>query len=79
MGTVLGTSLVAQSVKNLPTVQETQIQSPRWEDPLEKEIANHSSIPAWKIPCTVEPSRQATVLGIESVGHDLATKPPPQC
>ena len=68
MGTVLGTSLVAQSVKNLPTVQETQIQSPRWEDPLEKEIANHSSIPAWKIPCTVEPSR---LQSLESRALDM--------
>ena len=57
MRTLLGTSLVAQSVKNLPAVQETQILSLGWEDPLEKEIANHSSIVAWKIPWTEEPSR----------------------
>ena len=57
MGTLLGTSLVAQSVKNLPAVQETQARSLGWEDPLEKEIANHSSIVAWKIPWTEEPSR----------------------
>ena len=68
MGTVLGTSLVAQSVKNLPTVQETQIQSPGWEDPLEKEIANHSSILAWKIPWTVEPSR---LQSLESRALDM--------
>ena len=49
MGTLLGTSLVAQSVKNLPAVQETQARSLGWEDPLEKEIANHSSVPAGKI------------------------------
>ena len=57
MGTLLGTSLVAQSVKNLPAVQETQARSLGWEDPLEKKIANHSSIVAWKIPWTEEPSR----------------------
>ena len=42
-------SLVAQSVKNLPVVQETQVQSLGWEDPLGKEMATHSSILAWKI------------------------------
>ena len=42
-------SLVAQSVKNLPAVQETQVRSLGWEDPLEKEMAAHSSILAWKI------------------------------
>ena len=41
-------SLVAQSVKDLPAVQETQVQSLGWEDPLEKEMATHSSIFAWK-------------------------------
>ena len=53
----MGASLVAQLVKNLPAVQETQARSLGWEDPLEKEIANHSSIVAWKIPWTEEPSR----------------------
>ena len=44
-------SLVAQLVKNLPTVQETWVRSPSWEDPLEEEdIATHSSILAWRIP-----------------------------
>ena len=43
-----GNSLVAQSVKNLPAVQETQVQSPAWEDTQEKEMATHSSILAWK-------------------------------
>ena len=42
-------SLVAQSVKNLPAVQETRVLSLGWEDPLEKEMATHSSILAWKI------------------------------
>ena len=48
-------SLVAQSVKNLPVVQETQVRSLGGEDPLEKEMANHSNILAWKSPWTEEP------------------------
>ena len=48
-------SLVAQTVKNLPAVQESRIRSVGWEDPLEKEMAAHSSILAWKIPWTEEP------------------------
>ena len=51
------TSLVAQTVKNLPAVWETQVQSLGWEDPLEKAMATHSSIPAWKIPWMEEPGR----------------------
>ena len=47
-------SLVAQLVKNLPAIQ-IQVQSLGWEDPLEKEMATHSSIPAWKILWTEEP------------------------
>ena len=46
-------SLVAQLVKNLPAMQETWVQSLGWEDPLEKGMATHSSIPAWRIPWTV--------------------------
>ena len=57
-----GASLVAQSVKNLPAVQETQVQSLDGEDTLEKERATHSSILAWKIPWTEEPG------GLQSVG-----------
>ena len=53
--TISEASLVAQSIKNLPVVQETQVQSLGWEDPLEKEMATHSSILAWKIPWTEEP------------------------
>ena len=48
-------SLVAQTVKNLPAMQETQVQSLSWEDPLEKGIATHSSILVWRIPWTGEP------------------------
>ena len=56
------TSLVAQMVKNLPAIQETQVQSLSREDPLEKEMATHSSILAWKIPWTEEPE------GLQSMG-----------
>ena len=52
-----GTSLVAQSVKNLPAMEETQVRFLDWEDPLEKEMATHSSILAWWIPWTEEPGR----------------------
>ena len=48
-------SLVTQSVKNLPAMQETRVQSLGWEDPLEKEMATHSSILAWKISWAEEP------------------------
>ena len=50
-------------VKNLPAMQETQVQSLGWEDPLEKEMATHSSILAWEIPWTEEPG------GLQSIGH----------
>ena len=49
-------SLEAQMVKNLPEMQETQVQSLGWEDPLEKGMATHSSILAWRIPRTEEPA-----------------------
>ena len=48
---------VAQTVKRLPIMQETQVQSPGREDLLKKEMATHSNILAWKIPWTVEPGR----------------------
>ena len=62
-------SLVAQSVKNLPAVQETQVQSLGWEDPVEKEMATHSSILAWKISWTEEPGGLQS-MGSQRVGHD---------
>ena len=62
-------SLVAQSVKNLPAVQETQVRSLGWEDPLEKEMATHSSILAWKISWTEEPAGLQS-MGLQRVGHD---------
>ena len=55
-------SLVAQSVKVLPAVQETRVRSLGWEDPLEKEMANCSSILAWKMSWTEEPG------GLQSIG-----------
>ena len=64
-------SLVAESVKNLPAVQETWVRSLGWEDPLEKEMATHSSIPAWKISWTEEPGLQS--MGLQRVRHDWAT------
>ena len=52
-----GTSLVAQMVKSLPAMRETQVQFLSWENPLEKEMATYSSILAWEIPWTEEPGR----------------------
>ena len=63
------TSLVAQMVKRLPTIRETQVQSLGWEDPLEKEMATHSSTLAWKIPWTEECGRLQS-MGSQRVGHD---------
>ena len=60
---------VAQMVKHLSTMWETQVQSLGWEDPLEKEMAIHSSTIAWKIPWTEEPGRVQSV-GSQRVGHD---------
>ena len=65
--------LVAQTVKNLPVIRETRVRSPGWEDPLEKEMAAHSSILAWKIPWTEEPGGLQST-GSQRVGHNLATK-----
>ena len=61
------------SVKNLPVMQEAQVRSLSQEDPLEKEMAAHSSILAWKIPWTEEPGRLQS-MGSQRVGHDWATK-----
>ena len=62
-------SLVAQMVKRLSAVQETLVQSLGWEDPLEKEMATHSSILAWKILWMEEPSRLQS-MGSQRVRHD---------
>ena len=69
---LLGASLVAQMVKRLPLMQETQVQSLGWEDLLEKEMPSHSSILAWKIPWMEEPGRLQST-GSQRVGHDWAT------
>ena len=63
-----GASRVAQSVKNLPAVLETWVQFLRQEDPLEKEMATHSSILAWKIPWTEEAG------GLQSIGYKSRTR-----
>ena len=63
------TSLVAQTVKRLSTMQETQVQSLGREDPPEKEMAIHSSTIAWKIPWTEAPGRLQST-GSQRVGHD---------
>ena len=70
-------SLVAQMVKHLSTTQETWVQSLSGEDPLEKEMAAHSSILALKIPWIVEPGRLPSMepcrlpsMGSQRVGHD---------
>ena len=60
---------MAQVVKRLPTMRETWVQSLGWEVPLEKEMATHSSILAWKIPWMEEPGRLQSV-GLQRVGHD---------
>ena len=59
---------MAQMVKRLPAMQETQVQSLGWEDPLEEEMAAHSGILAWKVPWTKEPGRLQS-MGSQRVGH----------
>ena len=58
----------SQMVKNLPAIQETQVQSLAQEDPLEKEMVIHSTIPAWRIPRTKEPG------GLSSMGSQSRTR-----
>ena len=62
-------AFVAQTVKRLSTMQATQVRSLGWEDPLEKEMAIHSSTIAWKIPWAEEPRRLQS-MGSQRVGHD---------
>ena len=64
-----GASLVAQMVKHLPAMLETWVQSLGQEDPLEKQMAPHSSILAWRIPWMEEPDRLLS-MGSQRVGHD---------
>ena len=60
-------------VKNLPAMQETQVQSLGWEDPLEEGMATRSSILAWEIPWTEDPGGLQST-GSQGVGHDLVTE-----
>ena len=61
--------ILAQKVKNLPAMQETQIQSLGWEDPMEKGVATHSSILAWRIPWVEEPGGLHS-MGSQRVRHN---------
>ena len=65
----LQVSLVTQTVKHLPAMRETQVRSLGREDPLEKEMATHSSTLAWKIPWTEEPGRLQS-MGPQRVGYN---------
>ena len=65
----LGDLPVAQIVNNLPAMQKTRVLSLGSEDPLKKEVAAHSSIPAWRIPWIEEPGRLQS-MGLQRVGHD---------
>ena len=67
-----GASLVAQMVKHLPAMWETWVWSLGWEDPLEMEMATHSSTLAWKIPWMEEAGRLQSI-GLQRVRHDLTT------
>ena len=60
---------MAQRFKHLPAMWETRVGSLGWEDPLEKEMATHSSALAWEIPWTEEPGRRQS-MGSQRVGHD---------
>ena len=62
---------MAQMVKNMPAMWETQVQSLGQEDPLEKGMATHSSILAWRLPWTEEPGG-LQYMGLQRVGHDCA-------
>ena len=80
LGVYCGASLVAQMVKCLPAMWVIWVRSLAWEDPLEKEMATHSSTLTWKIPWTEEPCKLQSVgsqwagvlqsMGLERGGHD---------
>ena len=61
---------MAQTVKNLPAMRETRVRSLGWEDPLEKEMATHSSILEWRIPWTEEPSGRLQSMGSQKIRQD---------
>ena len=62
--------MVALKVKNPPAMWESRVQSLGWEDPLEKEMATHSSILAWRVPWTEEPGWPQSI-GSQTVGRDV--------
>ena len=64
-------------VKSVPAVEKMRVRSLGWEDPLEKEVATHSSILAWEIPWTEEPGGLQS-MGLQRVRHSLATKQLPK-
>ena len=66
---ILRASLVVQRIKRLPAMLETWVRSLGWEDPLEKEMATHSSVLAWRIPWTEEPDGLQS-MGSQRVEHD---------
>ena len=72
MHKVKANSLVAQMLKNQSAMQDTQVQSLSWEDPLEKGMATHFSILAWRIQWTEKPVRLQS-MGSQRVGHNLVT------
>ena len=67
--TSLSLSFIAQLIKNLPAMQETWVRFLGREDPLEKEMATHSSVLTWRIPWTEEPDKLQS-MGSQRVGHD---------
>ena len=69
LGSIVFSSLVVEMVKNLPAMQETQVQSLGWEDPLEKGMTTHSSVLAWRVPWTKEPGGLEST-GLQRVRHD---------
>ena len=60
---------MAQMVKSLPAIQETQVRALGWDDPLEKRTATHSSVLAWRVPWTEEPDGLQS-MGSQRVGHN---------
>ena len=66
-------SLVAQTIKNLPAMQETWVQPLDWEDPLEKGMVTHSSILAWRIPWTEEPGKLQSV-GLQAIVYGVVKR-----
>ena len=74
---ILGASLLAQMVKNLPAMQETRVQSLGHEDPLEEDMTTHATVLAWEIPWTEEPTKPQSI-GSQRVVHDFATNNTPR-